>query len=262
MFKSLSFKAISFYLLFANSVYANGNSLYIEQIGSNTVIQIQQTGKGNTIAGTVYGTSPANVLGNNNSIGISQGTSSTGNNQVGLTVAGNNNQVAISQERDTKNATDDTDSLGNHSATVYVTGDGNAVILNQQNNSDSTAGNSYTAKIINGQSNVIVGTQDGSGNKTAKVIINNSSSSNIVETTQTGNGQHTAEVLVESNMNTIGIHQTGNQSSSANIAISPNSVGPTDFTLIQSNGTAYGTETAITQECMNPSGCSIFVDQQ
>ena len=68
--------------LFASTTFAADNSIYIDQSGNDSTIDVTQTGAGNVVRGIqgvgTSNTTPAKIYGNSNSIDVQQiGSSNT-----------------------------------------------------------------------------------------------------------------------------------------------------------------------------------------
>ena len=166
--------------LFWASVALADNSIAINQTGNNVVINIEQTGNGNTIAG--HGASAmAQLHGDNNTTILKQGVGSNQlpgsmllidvigignyvNTQQGdshwmdILVLGNSNSITASQWDDPTKST-----------MIGADGDYNTVLINQKGSGSMSAniildGNGHTIDVI----------QDGTGNHSANISAHNS----------------------------------------------------------------------------------------
>ena len=160
-------KYIILFLLTISTCYAQSNYVYIDQVGSNNEIVINQSGNGHT-AGVAIGTYlPTNS--NDLTTGYGIGTQSQGG-------TADYNYVDIRQQgAGTKTATVEITTGTYNFATVFQDGNGN-----------------HTAAIQNlqGNSNNISILQDGSGNHSMNIVgtAGTTNSNNIVNSTQTGAG--------------------------------------------------------------------------
>lgn len=124
------------------------NSIYIQNIGDNNTVNIEQFSRFNAIRG-VNGSQDMLINGSNNTITINQGTATTvlGNNLAEVSVTGNNNTVSLTQQNNGKYTE------------LVMNGTGNQLAAQQKD-----AGGKYAFFNILGNSNVITTTQSGSGN--------------------------------------------------------------------------------------------------
>jgi hypothetical protein len=124
------------------------NSIYIQNIGDNNTVNIEQFSRFNAIRG-VNGSQDMLINGSNNTITINQGTATTilGNNLAEVSVTGNGNTVSLTQQHNSKYVE------------LIMNGTGNQ-LTSQQNDA---SGKSAFFNIL-GNSNVITTTQSGSGN--------------------------------------------------------------------------------------------------
>jgi fibronectin-binding autotransporter adhesin len=124
------------------------NSIYIQNIGDNNTVNIEQFSRFNAIRG-VNGSQDMLINGSNNTITINQGTATTvlGNNLAEVSVTGNNNTVSLTQQNNGKYTE------------LVMNGTGNQLAAQQKD-----AGGKHAFFNILGNSNVITTTQSGSGN--------------------------------------------------------------------------------------------------
>ena len=124
------------------------NSIYIQNIGDNNTVNVEQFSRFNAIRG-VNGSQDMLINGSNNNITINQGTATTvlGNNLAEVSVTGNNNTVSLTQQNNGKYTE------------LVMNGTGNQLTAQQKD-----AGGKYAFFNILGNSNVITTTQSGSGN--------------------------------------------------------------------------------------------------
>jgi hypothetical protein len=124
------------------------NSIYIQNIGDNNTVNIEQFSKFNAIRG-VNGSQSMLINGSNNAITINQGTAAAalGNNLAEVSVTGNGNTVSLTQQYNGKYAE------------LVMNGTGNQLTAQQKD-----AGGKSAFFNILGNSNVITTTQSGSGN--------------------------------------------------------------------------------------------------
>lgn len=124
------------------------NSIYIQNIGDNNTVNVEQFSKFNAIRG-VNGSQDMLINGSNNNITINQGTATTvlGNNLAEVSVTGNNNTVSLTQQNNGKYTE------------LVMNGTGNQLTAQQKD-----AGGKYAFFNILGNSNVITTLQQGTGN--------------------------------------------------------------------------------------------------
>jgi hypothetical protein len=124
------------------------NSIYIQNIGDNNTVNVEQFSKFNAIRG-VNGAAAMLINGNNNTVTINQGTATTaiGNNLAEVAITGSGNTVSLTQQHNGKYTE------------LVMNGTGNQLTAHQKD-----AGGKYAFFNILGNSNVINTTQQGSGN--------------------------------------------------------------------------------------------------
>jgi len=124
------------------------NSIYIQNIGDNNTVNIEQFSRFNAIRG-VNGSQAMLINGSNNSITINQGTATTilGNNLAEVSVTGSNNTVSLTQQYNGKYAE------------LVMNGTGNQLTAQQKD-----AGGKSAFFNILGNSNVVTTLQQGTGN--------------------------------------------------------------------------------------------------
>ena len=193
---------LSFLVMFQ---YANaaGNSVYVDQIGSGSTVNMIQTGNSNAIGNA---TSKARVDGNNNTVTVEQ----IGNSNIAaLTITGDGvtvQSVATGNSNDVSIACGVGGSCTGSSITNLITGDGNTVVQNTEGVMTSIvtiSTNNNTVDIQNDSTAV-------AGSKSTVTI--SSGGANTVEIKQTGaagtNG-HDADVMIVGASNTVDIKQGG-----------------------------------------------------
>lgn len=124
------------------------NSIYIQNIGDNNTVNVEQFSKFNAIRG-VNGAAAMLINGNNNTVTINQGTATTaiGNNLAEVAITGSGNTVSLTQQHNGKYTE------------LVMNGTGNQLTSQQKD-----AGGKSAFFNILGNSNVINTTQQGSGN--------------------------------------------------------------------------------------------------
>jgi hypothetical protein len=124
------------------------NSIYIQNIGDNNTVNIEQFSKFNAIRG-VNGSQAMLINGSNNSITINQGTATAilGNNLAEVSVTGSNNTISLTQQYNGKYTE------------LVMNGTGNQLTAQQKD-----AGGKSAFFNILGNSNVVTTLQQGTGN--------------------------------------------------------------------------------------------------
>jgi hypothetical protein len=195
---------LSFLVMFQYGAYAqSGNKVYVDQIGSGSVINFTQTGQSNEIGNS---TNRATVNGNNNTITIEQ----IGNSNItslniqgdGATISssvtGNSNTIDISCGV--------SGACGASSITNTIEGNGNQVTQQSDNLIDSTVNISSDNNTVN-----IINTSTAIGGAKSLVDISGGNG-NLVDITQAGpagtNG-HDASVAIVGATNTVDVRQGG-----------------------------------------------------
>lgn len=153
--------------MFTINVYAADNTIYIDQIGNNNQLTINQTFDGNNIEGVNQ--NAAILHGNSNIININQYST----NNLKLEVVGDFNNVLASQN-------------SNQQASLSLNGNSNLVTFDQLNNNKIITAN------INGNNNLLDIEQKGTGNhQTAVTMIGDGHS---VTVRQRNVGNHNAQL--------------------------------------------------------------------
>jgi len=229
---------------------ANGNEIYIDQVGSNNITTITQTGNYNKITGTANQT--ATISGDSNNTTIRQ-NSGTGKNLIDLNVTGTgSNTLNLNQGYGT-DGTISSNQLGNNYQKIDVQGNNNS-LTTQQNRDVGTVGN-YMEHTVIGNYNSITSTQSGDN----KLLFNSiTGNSNTVSTTQSGTGaQHYIDLTLNGNGNTATVNQSGNTQNKATIVIN-NLGGSAGVDLTQTGGQTYN----ITTNCVTLGGCGTTTVRQ
>jgi len=146
---------------FANTT---GNQAEIRIEGNSNSVVVEQIGPGHY--------SLVDILGNNNSISVTQ-TSGNDRHYTEAVVVGNNNSVDIVQDAAGKNAFS------------HTAGTDNTVLIDQQG-----SGNHYVELDIDGDQHTAAITQSGSGNHNATVVLSGTQPWNF-ELTQSGSADQT-----------------------------------------------------------------------
>lgn len=209
-----SFKAFAMVLLLSNFTYAADNSIYVDQSGDNSTIDITQTGAGNVIrsiqgAGTSNAT-PAKLYGNGSLVDIRQvGSDNTANIGFNVTTA-----AGMGYGID---------------LTYYVTGNSGSATFNINNAGTGTAasntidvrqtGNSAGINLnMLGSKNSFIATTAGGSNNTITATVNADETTNNIAVSGGGsNGitlnltssKATNSITMVGASNTLGLTQSG-----------------------------------------------------
>ena len=205
--------ALLSFLVMVNYANAAGNSVYVDQIGDGSTINITQTGNSNAVGNA---TVKATFNGQNNIVTIDQiGNTNVANVSVsgdGVTVnsnvTGDNNSVGIACGAGV--------SCSGSTITNTITGDGNTVTQNIEGVSIS----SVTINTDNNTVNIQSDSTSVSGSKS--IVLIDGGGGNDVAIKQTGvagiNG-HESNVNILGATNTVDIKQCGNVDSKVNSTI-------------------------------------------
>lgn len=141
--------------------------IYIEQIGSNNIITVEQTGTKDNYAEYIGS-------GNNNAVSILQtGETATVANYTELGIAGHNNTVLITQQS----------TGGTKGAFVKINDSNNTLLLTQKD-----SGNHYAEVTLSGGNKNVDILQQGSGSHMASVALTGNATD--LSLTQSGSSQH------------------------------------------------------------------------
>lgn len=189
--------------LFASTTFAADNSIYIDQSGNDSTIDVTQTGAGNVVRGIqgvgTSNTTPAKIYGNSNSIDVQQiGSSNTLNLGVNTTVA--------------------TGRAYGIDLTYYVTGNNGTATINSNNGGTGTSGSNFidvrqtgNSAGINlnmlGSKNDFTAVTSGGSSNTITATINADSTYNNIS--MTGGGSNTLTENITSNKATNNITTVG-----------------------------------------------------
>ena len=201
MLKSLKFFVMI--LLFSITALAADNSIYIDQSGDNSTIDITQTGAGNVIRGIqgvgTGNTTPAKIYGNNSAIDIQQiGSTNTLNLGVNVsTAAGRAYGIDL---------------------TYYVTGNNGTATINSNNAGSGTSGSNFidvrqtgnsagiNLNILGSKNDFTAVTSGGASNTITATINADETVSNI---SMTGGGSNTFTGTLSSNKGQINLTTVG-----------------------------------------------------
>jgi hypothetical protein len=225
-----------------------GNSVYLDQRGPNPIVNIEQVGDRNTVAGI---NNPNAVLAGNNNILIIRQAGE--DNSVLAKVSGNNNVIQIPQGYHHNWATGAespaTGSSGN-TVVIDVFGDNNNMFIPQEG-----LNNLITNKIV-GSNNTNTLVQYGNDNKSYNLINGNG---NYIGSWQQGNG-NLSTISTVGNSNSAQITQLGNMNSSTMTLT--NAGGPNNAQVTQvNNSNLSGNNFMLNQTCYLAAGCSATVTQ-
>ena len=190
-------------MIFSASAFAADNSIYIDQSGDNSTIDITQTGAGNVIRGIqgvgTGNTTPAKIYGNNTAIDIQQvGSTNTLNLGVNTTTA--------------------TGRAYGIDLTYYVTGNSGTATINSNNSGTGTSGSNFidvrqtgnsagiNLNILGSKNDFTAVTSGGSGNSIIATITADETVNNI---SMTGGGSNTLTQTTTSNKATNNITTLG-----------------------------------------------------
>jgi hypothetical protein len=157
------------FLIIPISVFAADNTIYVDQIGDNNQIVIEQSSYLNTIGNF---TEPVIIRGDHNSISVTQDL----NNKSHAELIGNSNTLSISQS-------------SGQSVRTTVNGNNNTLDFTQLN----SANKSINA-VITGNDNIISASQTGAGQHQLSLSLNGNGHS--VNTQQKDSGNHSASIIL------------------------------------------------------------------
>jgi hypothetical protein len=190
-------------MIFSASAFAADNSIYIDQSGDNSTIDITQTGAGNVVRG-IQGvgssnTTPAKIYGDSNAVDIRQvGSTNTLNLGVNTSTA--------------------TGRAYGIDLTYYVTGNSGTATINSNNSGTGTSGSNFidvrqtgnsasiNLNILGSKNDFTAVTSGGSGNSIVSTITADETVNNI---SMTGGGSNTLTQTISSNKATNNITTVG-----------------------------------------------------
>jgi hypothetical protein len=198
-----SYLKIMVAMIFSLSAYAADNSIYIDQSGDNSTIDITQTGAGNVIRGIqgvgTGNTTPAKIYGGSSTIDIQQiGSTNTLNLGVNTSVA--------------------TGRAYGIDLTYYVTGNSGTATINSNNAGTGTSGSNFidvrqtgnsasiNLNILGSKNDFTAVTSGGSSNSITATITADETVNNI---SMTGGGSNTLTQTISSNKATNNITTVG-----------------------------------------------------
>jgi len=190
-------------MIFSASAFAADNSIYIDQSGDNSTIDVTQTGAGNVVRGIqgvgTSNTTPSKIYGNSNSVDIRQiGSTNTLSLGVNTTIAaGRAYGVDL---------------------TYYVTGNSGTAVINSNNSGTGTSGSNFIDVRQTGNSasinlNVLGSKNDftavTSGGSSNSIISSISADDTINNISMTGGGNNSLTQTITSNKATNNITTVG-----------------------------------------------------
>ena len=237
--------------------YTNGNTVYIDQIGNNNTVTIEQDGTAtNTIKGIYLNGNDAGVInGSSNTIEMRQGAdTSTSSNLIEFSIIGSTNDVLLYQDR-LNTGYEDTQAGGGHTIQLDLDGDLNDIDIIQRNNYDTNGGHFVNLEVT-GDSNVLDLKQisDYGKNIFGKVT----GDSNNVTVYQHDDSNKYLDFNLTGDGHTIDVEQTGTGAHNAEIDLTYGSASST-VNLLQQGSTNQSY--SIEQTCYTTGGCSTTVTQ-
>lgn len=222
----------------------SGNGIYIDQVGDNTDLDIDQDGDNNLIAGTSTTSATiakAEIAGDDNTVAIEQ---KSNDNVLLFGVDGNFNNLAVSQGNDLADG-------GGNRATIGINGDYNDVSLSQKNSGFENG--QFASISITGDDNYVASQQH---NSDQMLFIDITGSDSSLSTNQKGSGNHFLDVSLGSDQ-TLSVTQEGSGNHAATIALDGYS------SSLQLNQNSSTSQTySIDQTCANANGCGTTVVTQ
>ena len=179
------------------------NSIYIDQVGGNSTIDIRQKGQNNRI----------------------------GSEQARVSIQGNAMNVTVDQNGNNNNITGKIEQADNVVEDVTLTGDGNTINYDV-GDSGSVAGSTKTLAVT-GDSNTLNFNQGTSASATgATQNITVTGDTNTITHASTATGTTTMNATITGNLNNLSVTQSGITTQSVNLNASGNS---NTITVTQSN---------------------------
>ena len=221
---------------------SSGNSVTIEQVGNYN--RIQGSGGGYSI-----------LDGDNNTINIKQGDTTSGRNLIELNTFGNNNNITIQQAVNVTTGLRDAVESGGHYAGLGIAGNSNTATIKQGNEAGANSGH-FGLMYITGNNNNITLRQ--AGNNEKRAFINVEGDTNTSSVYQFGAGNHYVDLALTGNGHTANVTQSGTATHKATINLQ-NAGGSSVLNLVQQGAT--GQQYSILQQCANLSGCSVTITQ-
>jgi len=223
----------------SRGVTHSGNGIYVEQVGNNNSLTVDQDGNDNLIAGRLSTTNSivkADIEGNNNTTTLSQ----TGdNNAILFDITGDHNTTTVDQGGAAGADDNRTEFL--------IGGDYNTVDITQTHNDGIGNNGHYIAVGVAGDNNNVLTSQTDDGDKIGFISI--IGDDNDIDLYQKGTGSHYAEIEVGSDQ-TVQLTQDGSGDHNASVSMSGY-----DATLNLLQDSSTGQTYSINQICTNLNGC-------
>jgi hypothetical protein len=188
-------------------------------------------------------------VGDNNSITIRQGTSSTGKNRMTVSASGNSNTLNLNQGYNTDGTTSAGDN-NNHYLLLNTYGNSNNITTQQTGNGQ------YNETTISGNNNIVNLQQLGTGSKTLFTNINGSNNTAAIQ--QKDSGQDYLDLKLTGNGHNVNALQQGSGNHAATIDLT-NAGGGSTLNMTQQGSTAQ--TYSIQQSCATPTGCTTTITQ-
>ena len=223
----------------SRAVTHSGNGIYIEQVGNDNELTIDQEGDNNLIAGTgstATNYENAEITGSNNVTTLNQNGT---NNVMLFDITGNYNNTTVDQGGTT--GSDD------NRAEFNINGGFNTTSITQNHANGIGSNGHFVALDLDGDDNNVLTSQLNDGDK--KAFLSVQGDDNDIDLYQQGSGSHYAEISV-GNDQTIDVTQDGSGNHNASISMSGYTSG-LDLTQDSSTGKTY----SIMQNCLNANGC-------
>jgi len=242
-----AFKLFVMVLLFSIGAFAADNSIYIDQSGDNSTIDVTQTGAGNVIRGIqgvgTGNTTPAKMYGNNSTIDIQQiGSTNTLNLGVNVSTA--------------------TGRAYGIDLTYYVTGNNATATINSNNDGAGTSGSNFidvrqtgnsasiNLNMLGSKNDFTAVTSGGASNSITATINADQTVSNI---SMTGGGANSLTQSLSSNKGQINLTTVG---ASNTISLTQSGVAGTNghaltYTLTGSNNSFTATQSGTIDTTVN-----------
>jgi fibronectin-binding autotransporter adhesin len=214
------------------------NGIYINNLGSNNQINVQQVGTQNQVSGN--GSTFAQLQGNSNTISVTQGDviARSSPNLLEMSVTGDYNDIHSNQGVLADGTSTGTD-LGYHYQSIQVNGNSNKVSVTQ------VGYNHYAESNVNGNNNSVSISQVGNKQQAFTNVVGDG---NLLALSQSGS-QNYADVSVNGPSNSVNLLQTGNSANKATISLT-NAGSPSSVAVTQSGGQVY----SISQTCVSSCG--------
>jgi membrane-associated phospholipid phosphatase len=216
-----------------------------QQTSKTTNTNLRQSQQGNLV--------DIEQIGDNNTITIRQGSSSSGKNRMEVYANGNSNSLNLNQGYNSTGTVDGVDT-NNHYQMLHLSGNSNSVTTVQKDS--GTGVGQYMETTVSGNNNVIDLKQSNASNKTMFTNVNGSN--NTVGATQKDGGSHYLDIRLQGNGHTVTAVQEGSGNHAATINLT-NGGGASNLNLNQLGSTSQ--TYSITESCVNPAGCNTTIIQ-